>query len=47
MDSERVINMVLEDKLPPELIQYDFNLSALSECDIDNNATGFDISAKG
>jgi len=50
MDSEKVINMVLEDCLPEELTQYDFNLPTVSEYDIDSNednATGYDTSAKG
>lgn len=42
MDSEKVVNMVLEDSLPPELTQYDFNLPAISE-----DAVGCDISVKG
>lgn len=50
MDSEKVINMILEDSLPIELTQYDFNLPTISEYDIDNNednAIGYDTSAKG
>lgn len=44
MDSEKVINMILEDSLPPELTHYDFNLAAISE----DNAIGYDdMSVKG
>lgn len=42
--------MVLEDCLPPELTQYDFNLPVLSEYDMDineDNTSGFDTSIKG
>lgn len=49
MDSEKVINMILEDCLPPELTQYDKNLSTISDYDINNfedNATGYDASDK-
>lgn len=36
--------MVLEDSLPPELTQYDFNLPSISE----ENAAGYDdMSVKG
>lgn len=45
MNSEKVINMVLENNLPPELTQYNINLSTISEND--NNASGYDESAKG
>jgi len=49
MDSEKVINLVLEDRLPPELTQYDFNLTTISKNDIDKeeNASGYDASATG
>lgn len=47
MNSEKVISMVLENSLPPELTQYDFNLSAITDNDTDNNAAGFDASVKG
>lgn len=43
MDSEKVINMVLEDSLPPELTQYDFNFPAI----LKDNTVGLDASAKG
>lgn len=43
MDSEKVINMVLEDSLPPELTQYDFNLPTISEDNIGYD----DMSVKG
>lgn len=46
MDSEKVINIVLEDSLPTELTQYDFTLPIMSVYEEDN-ATGFDPSAKG
>lgn len=46
MDSEKVINMVLENSLPPELTQYDFNLPTISENDL-NNAINYDDSVKG
>lgn len=46
MDSEKVINTVLEDSLPTELTQYDFNLPIMSVYDMDN-ATGYDPSVKG
>ncbi|XP_060841960.1 activating signal cointegrator 1 complex subunit 2-like [Rhopalosiphum padi] len=45
MDSEKVINMVLEDSLPSELTQYDLNLPLMSE--YEDNATGYDPSIKG
>lgn len=45
MDSEKVINMVLENCLPAELTQYDLNLPLISE--YKDNATGFDPSIKG
>lgn len=47
MDSEKVINLVLENRLPPELTQYDFNLPTITENDIENeenanaSATGY------
>jgi len=44
MDSEKVINMVLEDCLPSELTQDDFNLPLMSE--YEDNATGYDPSVK-
>lgn len=44
MDTEKVINMVLENNLPPELTRYDFNLCTESE--YDNNASGYDQCAK-
>jgi hypothetical protein len=47
MDSEKVINMVLENSLPPELTQYDFNLPTALEDNNEDNATGFDSSTKG
>lgn len=46
MNSEKVINMVLENSLPPELTQYDFDLPTISENDLDN-AIGYDDSVKG
>lgn len=46
MDSEKVVNMVLENSLPPELTQYDFNLLTMSENDL-NNAIGYNDSVKG
>ncbi|XP_026820117.1 activating signal cointegrator 1 complex subunit 2-like [Rhopalosiphum maidis] len=45
MDSEKVINMFLEDGLPLELTQYNSNLSLMSE--YEDNATGYDPSIKG
>lgn len=47
MNSEKVINMVLEDSLPSELTQYDFTLPTMSEYDAEDNSTGFDPLAKG
>lgn len=50
MDSEKVINIIFENNLPPELSQYDYNLPAPSQHDIDTyeeNATGYDPSYKG
>lgn len=48
MDSEKVINMVLEDSLPPELTKYDKSLSTISDYnDFEDNASGYDASAKG
>lgn len=50
MDSEKVINMIFENILPPELTQYDYNLPTLSQHNTDTheeNATGFDPSYKG
>ncbi|XP_001944181.1 activating signal cointegrator 1 complex subunit 2 isoform X1 [Acyrthosiphon pisum] len=44
MDSEKVINMVLEDCLPSELTQYEFNLPLMTE---DEDASGYDPSIKG
>jgi len=45
MDSEKVINMVLEDCLPPELTQYEFNLPLMTE--YEDTASGYDPSIKG
>jgi len=45
MDSEKVINMVLEDCLPSELTQYDLNLPLMSE--YEDTASGYDSSIKG
>ncbi|XP_050522680.1 activating signal cointegrator 1 complex subunit 2 isoform X2 [Daktulosphaira vitifoliae] len=41
MNSEKVISMVLENSLPPELTKYDFSLSSLSleENEIDSNTS--------
>lgn len=42
--------MILENSLPPELTQYDFNLPSSSENDMEkyeDNATDYDVSAKG
>jgi len=49
MDSEKVINTVLENCLPTDLTQYDFSLPTISEYNLDdneNNAAGYDTSAK-
>ncbi|XP_025207178.1 activating signal cointegrator 1 complex subunit 2-like [Melanaphis sacchari] len=45
MDSEKVINTVLENNLPSELAQYNSNLSSMSE--YENNATDYDPTING
>ncbi|VVC38521.1 Hypothetical protein CINCED_3A008291 [Cinara cedri] len=51
MDSEKVINMILEKSFPPELTQYDFDLSSQSLHNVnvcyEENASGYDPSYKG